>query len=76
MATFNTDVVIPSNPVVFNRTILNPGGHYDATSGIYTAPFDGTYEFGVHVLGLDNYYDVLLLVDGLYVRIQAMPIDN
>ena len=72
MVTLYIGILTPSNPVVFDRTVLNPGGHYNATSGIYTVPFDGTYNFGVHVVGADNYYDVMLLVDGVHVSVQVM----
>ena len=34
---------------VFQKSVINPGGHYDNTSGAYTAPYDGIYLIGVHL---------------------------
>ena len=34
---------------IFQESVINPGGHYDNTSGAYTAPYDGVYLFGVHL---------------------------
>ena len=34
---------------VFQESVINPGGHYDNTSGVYTAPYDGFYLIGVHL---------------------------
>ena len=42
------------NPIVFDEVRINPGGHYDPTTGIYTIPEDGTYEFYVHILNGDE----------------------
>ena len=33
---------------------LNPGGHYDVTTGVYTVPVDGVYEFLLHIWMLDD----------------------
>jgi alpha-tubulin suppressor-like RCC1 family protein len=33
--------------VVWNHVFTNPGGHYNSTSGDFTAPFDGLYFFTV-----------------------------
>ena len=49
LATFDTDQVTPDDPIVFDYIVHNTGGHYDPTSGIYTTPIDGTYEFIVHI---------------------------
>ena len=38
----------PSDPVVFDNVMLNTGGHYDPTTGVYTVPVDGDYEFILH----------------------------
>ena len=46
----------PSNPIVFDDAVLNTGGHYDPTTGIYTAPINGTYEFIVHIQSTNDYY--------------------
>ena len=47
-ATFDVDYLTPTNPIVFNVARNNAGGHYDPTTGIYTVPLDGTYEFKFH----------------------------
>ena len=60
LATFDTSPVTPGNPIVFNYPLVNAGGHYDSTTGIYTVPIDGTYEIIVH---LWSYNDVNLGVD-------------
>ena len=46
---------IPSNPIVFDYSFINHGNHYDNTTGIYTVPIDGIYEFYVHNLLLAGY---------------------
>ena len=38
------------DPLVFDEIRINPGGHYDPTTGIYTVPQNGTYEFYVHLM--------------------------
>ena len=30
---------------MFNYPVHNTGGHYNTSSGVYTVPLDGTYEF-------------------------------
>ena len=35
----------PGDPIVFNYPVQNAGDNYDPTTGIYTTPIDGTYEF-------------------------------
>ena len=45
LATFDITTLNPGNPIVFNYLVHNAGGHYDPTTGIYTVPIDGTYEF-------------------------------
>ena len=42
LATFDTNSVTPSDPIVFNYPVENTGGHYDPTTGIYTVPISGT----------------------------------
>lgn len=37
--------------IVFNGTRLNNGGHYSVSTGLFTAPIDGTYWF--HVWSMD-----------------------
>ena len=45
LATFNELYITPTDPIVFDNAVLNTGGHYDPTTGIYTVPIDDTYEF-------------------------------
>ena len=54
LATFDTDTLTPTDPVVFNYPIHNTGGHYNSTTGIYTVPLDGTYEFIVSIRSNDD----------------------
>ena len=65
LATFDTNPVTPGNPIVFNYPVHNTGGHYDPTTGIYTVPIDGAYDFTVHIW---SYNDIdlgaFLTVDG------------
>ena len=50
--------------------MLNPGGHYDPTTGIFTVPIDGDYELIVQVLGDDDAEMFIYLnVDGTDVSI-------
>ena len=64
-ATFETSLVITSDPIVFNYPVHNTGGHYDPTTGIYTVPLGGTYEFIFHFWGFnDPTVGALLVVDG------------
>lgn len=39
----------PNAPVVFANILYNVQGSYDPTSGIYTAPVNGTYVFSYHL---------------------------
>ena len=68
MATFDFDPLTPTDPIVFNVSTLNPGGYYNASSGNYTVPIDGVYEFMVHIWVLqDSGFDAYLAVDGVRV---------
>ena len=37
------------NPIIFDDDVINPGGHYSTTTGKYTVPYDGIYQFAVHL---------------------------
>ncbi|GLD68615.1 inner ear-specific collagen-like protein [Lates japonicus] len=39
----------PNTPVVFSYVFYNVQGSYDPTTGIYTAPINGTYIFSYHL---------------------------
>ena len=30
--------------IIFDNDLINPGGHYNAEQGAYTAPFNGYYQ--------------------------------
>ena len=67
LATIGAERFTPvPNPIVFDETRLNPGGHYDNTTGIYTIPIDGIYEFNVNVRGQpDHDFGSYLVRDGV-----------
>ena len=71
LATISENSISPvPDPIVFDEARINPGGHYDPTTGIYTVPEDGTYEFYLHILNGDETGDIWafsLVVDGDYV---------
>ena len=54
-ATMSESSISPvPDPIVFDDARINPGGHYDPTTGIYTVPQNGTYEFYVHLLNTED----------------------
>ena len=68
LATFDIQTLTPTNPIMFDYPILNTGGHYNPTTGIYTVPIDGTYEFIFQYRTLnDNSAESFLEVDGTRV---------
>ena len=70
LATFDTSPVTPTNPIVFNYAVLNPGNQYNSTTGIYTVPLDGTYEIIFQFQSYnDNMAPAFLVVDGVRVSI-------
>ena len=70
LATFDTGSLPPGNPIVFNYPVINTGGHYNPTTGIYTVPLDGTYEFIIRIRTRnDANCGAVLVVDGLRVRL-------
>ena len=69
LATFDTDLVTPSDPIVFPSAPLNNGNHYDVTTGIYTVPVDGVYEIILHLASyLDSDFAAYIDVDNDHVR--------
>lgn len=48
--------------VKFNVVISNLGGHYDVTSGVFTAPKNGTYMVGFNGVSYDGQSTLLHLV--------------
>ncbi len=50
------------DPIIFDRDIINPGSHYSTTTGKYTAPYDGVYEFSFYVQ-FQGYVSIHMHVD-------------
>ena len=70
LATMTQGIHTPSDPIVFPISVQNTGGHYDPTTGIHTAPIDGSYEFIIHILGIDDFQiGAYLVVDDTRVSI-------
>ena len=68
LASFDSNPGTPTDPIVFNIPALNPGDHYNASSGYYTVPIDGVYEFSFHIwVVTDSGFDAYLVVDGVQV---------
>ena len=64
LATITYGEHTPADPLVFPIPLQNSGGHYDRTTGIYTAPVDGTYEFIIHILSYNDFDCIAYLVAG------------
>ena len=66
LATIDAGTISPvPNPIVFNETRYNDGGHYDTETGIYTVPLDGMYMISTTLRSQpDNDYMVRIVVDG------------
>ena len=70
IATFSVYTLVPTDPIIFNYPVLNPGGHYDVTSGIYTVPLDGTYQFIINIYSNgDDDIRPRLIVDNMHVSL-------
>ncbi len=70
LATFSDSAVTPSDPLVFDFNLLNPGGHYDNSTGIYTVPVTGTYQIIIYIWGNnDPEIRTYLNVDGTRVSL-------
>ena len=54
------------SPVNFDWDVINPGGHYDNTTGYYTVPYDGIYQFHVQMQSYSSSYTIYIhiYVDG------------
>ena len=66
LATINAGTISPvPNPIIFNETRHNPGGHYDPETGTYTVPLDGLYAVSATLRSHpDNDFSVRIVVDG------------
>ena len=66
LATIDAETVSPvPDPIIFNETRYNPGGHYDPETGIYTVPLDGLYFVSATLRSQpDNDYWMQIVVDG------------
>ena len=53
---------------MFNLALLNLGGHYDVTSGIYTVPLDGVYEFMNHMWAIEDAFI------GAYIKVDSVTV--
>lgn len=68
--------------VVFDTVMLNQGSHYDNSTGKFTAPIAGLYNFSFNVLsdndGTDGYWTTSLFINGSdYCKVQnRTELDN
>ncbi|XP_015201223.1 EMILIN-1b [Lepisosteus oculatus] len=49
-----THNLVNSGTIVFDKILVNDGGFYDPTTGIFTAPYDGRYYFSAILTGHKN----------------------
>ncbi|XP_060573146.1 complement C1q-like protein 2 isoform X3 [Ruditapes philippinarum] len=64
------DLVLDTNNevLVFESIITNEGSGYDKSTGIFTAPIEGTYFFTVHVCTANSKYSPIgLVLDSTFV---------
>ena len=47
--------------LVFNSVITNVGGGYNPSTGVFTSPVSGYFEFSVYILGLEDQYAAVRL---------------
>ncbi|XP_060595297.1 collagen alpha-2(VIII) chain-like [Ruditapes philippinarum] len=51
--------------IIFTKSVINEGKGYDTSTGIFSAPVGGLYQFSVHIcLQVGNYAFIGLLLDG------------
>ena len=54
--------------LVFQNIITNEGSGYDKSTGIFTAPVEGVYNFIVHVCAENKKYSTIgLVLDGAFI---------
>ena len=68
LATIDSQTHAPSNPLFLMMWCWTLEITYDPTTGIYTAPIDGTYEFTIHIQS-SNDYDIRA-----YLRVDGTPV--
>ena len=56
---------VSGDALIFDREEINPGGHYDSSTGVYTVPYDGIYQFSVNAQWNFGYVSVRVYVDRL-----------
>ena len=61
LAALSSDVSGPDT-VIFDRDDINPGGHYNTTTGEYTVPYDGIYQFSVQLQSSSGSGQVFIFV--------------
>ena len=49
LATVKSNVSGSYHAIVYTNAVTTPGGHYSKSTGKYTAPYDGIYQFSVHL---------------------------
>lgn len=57
-----------SNPVIFEKINLNEGNGYDKSTGVFTAPADGVYQFNAQ-LCINKDYDLEYSIVAASVKI-------
>ena len=53
-----------ANPMIFNKAEINPGGHYNSSTGYYTVPYNGIYQFHVQMAAYSCPIFIHIYVDG------------
>ena len=57
------------DPLIFDNARINSGGHYSTSTGKYTVPYSGVYEFSVHLAYYSSYIR-------FYIDVDNSPIDS